>query len=335
MYRYSRGQPGQGTLPRGAGGHNNRAMSPEPGGTTAAFNNNGAVGMEASKDQRLPSSSQDEVILQLENEINELRNACAWKDQRIAELSRTDVPNARLKRDVRLLAAELHQTRKELSDTVRELQELQGQLARGEGSAIGSDVAKLPLSRDVLESSSGTQMGATQGARESWASAERNAADARLYERISELQDENHQLRERLAAAQDGAQRDVGAAMNDVFFQGRQASASSSQRPSEHTARTGSFSTTAFRETYPPQAPSTPVGGQASAPCLPEPEEEPLRPVVYSSANSKNAATIGPTVLQGIGTVDGVSSVAKVLLSRIHSSVCAAHRRPQTAVPMQ
>eukprot|EP00403_Amphidinium_massartii_P008440 CAMPEP_0178426274 /NCGR_PEP_ID=MMETSP0689_2-20121128/29152_1 /TAXON_ID=160604 /ORGANISM="Amphidinium massartii, Strain CS-259" /LENGTH=325 /DNA_ID=CAMNT_0020047959 /DNA_START=73 /DNA_END=1050 /DNA_ORIENTATION=+ len=324
MYRYSRGQPGQSALPRGAGGHSNRAMSPEPG-TAPALNSGGGAasggggGTDGGKEQSWPSSSQDVVILQLENEVNELRNACSWKDQRIAELSRTDVPVARLKRDVRLLAAELHHTRKELSDTVRELQELQAQVARGE--AANNDASKHPLARDVLESSSGAPAAPGQGTRENWANGDRSANDSRLQERVNELQDENRQLRERLAASQDSVQRDGGAPSSEAPQQGRQTSSSSSQRGSAN------FSNTSFRDSYASQqAPST-SGMQASIPSLPEPEEEPLRPVVYSSANTKNAATIGPTVLQGIGTVDGVASVAKVLLSRIHSSVCAAHRR--------
>merc|ERR1711920_867937 len=63
--------------------------------------------------------------------------------------------------------------------------------------------------------------------------------------------------------------------------------------------------------------------------------EEPLRQIVYSTVHTENTATIGPTTLQGVGTVDGVASVAKILLQRIHSSVCAAHRRQLgTALPL-
>merc|ERR1719387_2208299 len=130
MYRYPRGQPGAGpsSLPRPAwgtgGAHGARTASPEPGGGEL-------------KENRL---SQEEIIVELERELQEIRNACALKDQRIAELERTDAPAARLKRDIRLLASELHATRKELSDSMRDLQDLQQQLNRGDtGGAAGRD----------------------------------------------------------------------------------------------------------------------------------------------------------------------------------------------------
>merc|ERR1719188_1377675 len=62
--------------------------------------------------------------------------------------------------------------------------------------------------------------------------------------------------------------------------------------------------------------------------------EEPPRQLVYSTAQHDNFVTLGPTMLQGVGTVDGVASVAKVLLQRVQSSVCSAYRR-QGGVPGQ
>lgn len=70
-------------------------------------------------------------------------------------------------------------------------------------------------------------------------------------------------------------------------------------------------------EAWPPAAP------QAAAAVAQE------EPAVYSTLNHDSAATLGPTMLQGVGTVDGVASVAKVLLQRVQSSVCSAHRRQQ------
>jgi len=261
---------------------------------------------ELSAKERLGQGPQDEVILQLENELAELRNACAWKDQRISELSRTDPAPARLKRDIRQLAAELHQTRRQLSESL--------------GEAEARDGAGAAKGRESVDSAS---TGAGGDAAASGA-AERRAAD--LSAKVGELQEENRQLREALSQLKERA---------ESASHSRQLSGASTQRaPEAHAAQTQPAAQQPAAAGYPGAARQQyPVavqqvanhhhaglpGGAAS--------EEPLRPIVYSSFQHENTATIGPTVLQGIGTVDGVASVAKILLQRIHSSVCSAHRR--------
>lgn len=349
MYRYSRGQPGQGSLPRpawgsGGGSHGARTASPEPGGLTgsnAGTPLSGGATEEAK--QRLAGSPQEEgpaqMILQLENELLELRNACSWKDQRIADLSRTDTPAARLKRDIRHLAAELHHTRKELSESVRELQEMRGQMERGEA---GSGAAP----RDIVDAGGGTP---SHGANSGGAGRGAGAAGSQLRGRIVDLEEENRSLRE--TVVQLKAQ-----GLADTLHQShvRQPSGASTQRVSEpplpsSVSPTASAGTTlGGRQSYTTQqvaalqaptsatlaasAPSTSAAGVA--------QEERLQQLVYSSHSPELAATLGPTHLQGVGTVDGVAMVAKVLLQRIQSSVCSAHRRGipmagQMAVPQQ
>lgn len=334
MYRYSRGQPGPGgvgSLPRPAwGSSGGRTASPEPGGLTGS--NAGTPlggGAEQAKEE-----GPTQVILQLEAELLELRNACSWKDQRIAELSRTDMPAARLKRDIRHLAAELHLTRKELSESVRELQELRSQMERGE---TGSSSAP----RDIVESSSAVAGGkAGQGANSVGRSA---GGDRGLQQRarIAELEEENRSLRE--TAAQVKAQ-----GLPDTLHQShaRQPSGASTQRIPEPTTppcvspmASATFAATPAggRQSYVNQqvaalqAPTSATMA-ASAPStsqvVPANAPQELGPILYSS-QLENGATIGPTMLQGVGTVDGVAMVAKVLLQRIQSSVCSAHRRGQ------
>jgi len=365
MYRYSRGQPGQGgSLPRpawGAGG--GRATSPEPGSASGGGGGVGATGgsNEPDKDRLETAASQSEVIRQLENELMELRNACAWKDQRIAELSRTDVPVARLKRDVRLLAAELHHTRKELSESVRELQEYQGQLSHGDGDGNAP-------SRDVLEglaTGGGAPATPTAGSSAGRGSKDRGSGQdrsAQLSDRIAELAEENRQLKDQckaLQVQQIAAQAQAPASVDaapvreqsfDSLLHNRQPSGSTTQRvpaqdreqqPMGSMAPPGSAGPSPTNnQMRPPFRGKSHVPQPSSATSMaPVPaHEEPLRQIVYSSARTENIATIGPTVLQGIGTLDGVASVAKVLLSRVQSSICcAAHRRPAMgmAVGMQ
>lgn len=356
QYRYSRGQPGQGSLPRpawgsGSGSHGARTASPEPGGLSSG--NAGALGSGASADPS-KGTPQDEVILQLEHELNELRNMLAWKDQRIADLSRTDIPAARLKRDIRNLASELHRTRKDLSESVREAQELRSQLERGEGGRDGAQ-------RDIVDSPSAATSGnATVGANTGStgrASAPGDRDRGQLRSRVVELEEENRQLRETVVQLK-------GHASNDHLHQGhaRQPSGASTQRaaeppssavqPPNSTAPTGGSGTAsnpgasfagsqAARQSY-INAPSPTVTGSSPvvsapsvAPTTPmSAQEEPVRQTVYSSQNMEFTSTIGPTTLQGVGTVDGVAMVAKVLLSRIHSSVCSAQRRPQMGAPL-
>jgi hypothetical protein len=359
QYRYSRGQPGQGSLPRpawgsGSGSHGARTASPEPGGLSST-SNNGALGSGATTEQGkgLP---QDEVILQLENELNDLRNVLAWKDQRIAELSRTDTPAARMKRDIRHLASELHRTRKELSESVREAQDLRAQLERGEVSASGRDGSQ----RDIVDSPSATTSGsgtaghsANNSGSTGRASAPGGDRGTQLRGRLVELEEENRQLRETVAQLK-------APSLNDHVHQShaRQPSGASTQRaaeppssvqPMSSVAATGgpgnsSNAGSGFRQPYmnqqgntlqapSPAVTSSAVSAPSVAPSTPMVvQEEPVRQTVYSSQNMEHTATIGPTTLQGVGTVDGVAMVAKVLLQRIHSSVCAAHRRPQATM---
>lgn len=294
----------------------------------------------------------DEVILQLENELAELRNACAWKDQRIAELSRTDTPAARLKRDVRNLAAELHHTRKELSESVRELQELQAQLAKGEAGAAAAP-------RDIVDRPTG---GTGDAAPPTPQSADRGNGGSgdrggQFKEQISELQDENRQLRDKVSQLQAQTARGnngqmaasgssaVTAPARDPSFDSlhhtRQPSGASTQRASEqlqqpasHSVSGSGYGNDALRQPPPylnQQAVSglsnQQPGGTSPTAASAQQHEELVQQVLYSTAQEHNSTTIGPTMLQGVGMVDGVASVAKVLLSRIHSSVCAAHRR--------
>lgn len=309
-------------------------------------------GSEPSGKERLSSSPQDEVILQLENELAELRNACAWKDQRIAELSRTDTAAARLKRDVRNLAAELHHTRKELSESVRELQELQAQLAKGDSSAQAPrDVVDRPNDAAPAEVAPPTPQSADRG----------NGNGDREKDRrvISELTDENRELRDRLmqlqaqTARQNGPMVSTGssavtAPARDPSFDSlhtRQPSGASTQRasdqplqPSPNPAGSGYGAPDAARQApFLGQQPSVGPGARSTSPTAASAQmqqhEELLQQVVYSTAHEHRAATIGPTMLQGVGMVDGVDSVAKVLLSRIHSSVCSAHRRGPGMMP--
>lgn len=357
QYRYSRGQTGQGSLPRpawGSGSHGARATSPEPGGSAGTPLGNGG---EPTKD-RLGATPQDEVILQLENELHELRNACAWKDQRIAELSRTDVPAARLKRDIRLLASELHQTRKQWSESLSELQELQAQFGRSEAGGTGRDGNTVLLGRDVVDSPSAgansDPIVSGSGVGRGGSSSNDRGSERTLRESIAQLQEENRQLKETVARLQVTPARDQNF---ESVQHTRQPSGASTQRSSEppqpHAAAASlgglpgqpCLAAGGYRAPDPSAAARAPyLGGQGpgqpgaggsgpapSAQTAVAPQEEQVFQIVYSTVHTENTATIGPTTLQGVGTVDGVAAVARVLLQRVHSSVCAAHRRPMGA----
>lgn len=354
MYRYSRGQTGQGSNPRPAWGNGARAASPEPG--TLPGNNSAGTPLGSSSEppkDRMGTTPQEEVIQQLENELMELRSACAWKDQRIAELSRTDTQAARLKRDVRQLATELHHTRKQLSESVGELQQLQAQLARGETDFALRDGAIAAMMRDVVDSpcapaNAGVMLSGFGTAKDSsgggGACSDRgsNSGGVQLRERVAELQEENRQLRE--AVIKMTPSRDQNA---EGMQHARPPSGASTQRFPEplqlHPATAVAVGASAHRVSDPGMAPraqylTAPSGGQpgitaaantqVAGTVVSTQHEEPLRQIVYSTVRTENTATIGPMTLQGVGTVDGVASVAKVLLQRIH---CALHRRQMGA----
>jgi len=270
QYRYSRGQTGQGSQPR-------------------------------------PASSQDEVILQLESELLELRNACAWKDQRIAELSRGDAPAGRLRRDVRLLAAELHRARRQLSESLGERQELQQQRGRGEAVAGAGAAVDSSPSAGACASRGGAERGSERSLRES----------------IGQLQEENRQLKDTVARLQTPPLPDGGLHR-------------ASEPAQPHLPGLGG----GYRSSDPgPLLPraghllgQAGAGGPAAGPpAAGVPQEEQFFQIVYSTVRTELTATTGPRTLQGVGTLDGAASIAKVLLSRIGSSVCSGHRRPAGA----
>eukprot|EP00929_Paragymnodinium_shiwhaense_P056586 TRINITY_DN28323_c0_g2_i1.p1 TRINITY_DN28323_c0_g2~~TRINITY_DN28323_c0_g2_i1.p1 ORF type:complete len:378 (-),score=59.70 TRINITY_DN28323_c0_g2_i1:78-1211(-) len=364
MYRYSRGQSGQARQPvwGSSGGHGARASSPEPGGLAGGGNSNAQGGGGGGGDRgergggEPPKERQDEVILELQNELMELRNVCAWKDQKIAELSRTDTPAARLKRDIRQLAAELHSTRKQLSESLAENQELQERLQRGEVAASSSSAA--------VPGASGASVDATAGDSPSNLLAAGGAGKAHL-QRIAELTEENKALRETVVQLKAQGARSNGVGGSEVvdyggLQHGRQTSGAATQRASDGQISGGlvGVSVAPGRASEPPPPPATTyagavaprapylagptAGGQAAQAGVPIPltplddnqrgAELPIGgtvpQIVYSSANPGAALTMGPVSLQGVGTVDGVSSVAKVLLQRIQSSVLSVHRRP-------
>lgn len=180
MYRYARGQSGgarQVSLGRGYSGA--RTASPEPGG---------GFGSEPTKER------QDEVILQLENELIELRKNLAWKDQCIASLSRTDTIAARLKRDTRQLVSELHLARKQLRENNAEVQDLNGRLNQLDGNS-----ASAPSTRPG-------DSGACNGA----ASREHET----LLKDLNALSEENRQLRETVMQMKAQTSRPNGTAIS-------------------------------------------------------------------------------------------------------------------------
>jgi len=283
---------------------------------------------DASK-ERVGTTQQDEVILTLEAELEQLRSVCASKDQRIAELSRTDTPAGRLKRDIRNLASELHNTRRQLKESMAEVQELQAQVSRSSFDGTSNDAVDSPSSKamgDALPASSGSNALRGSGVdRNNGAGADR----ANLRERITELMEENRQLRETVLHMKG----------SEGLHHTRQPSGASTQRSSETPfgsaalggKEAGALSNPASRQPY--LGGQSPTGSSAHVSAAPyAQQEEAPRQVLYSSANTDNFATIGPTVLKGVGAVDGVASIAKVLLQRMHSSVCAVR---QPGVPGQ
>mmetsp|Transcript_92745 Transcript_92745/g.160518 ORF Transcript_92745/g.160518 Transcript_92745/m.160518 type:complete len:381 (-) Transcript_92745:159-1301(-) len=235
--------------------------------------------------------------------------------------------------------------------------------ASSDNAADANGDAQPPLV-DLSGASTASPPGAHAGADSRRDGADRSS---QLRDRISELTEENRQLREtvvQLKAAPPPREQTSG--LTDGLHHARQPSGASTQRASEPTPASGAQQTSGsgasgapsgqsgtqsgggsgIRQQYSQQASglqavsaSTAAEGTRAATAnsvssasgtsaqASTAQEEPLRQIVYSSANSELTATIGPTTLQGVGTVDGVAMVAKVLLQRIHSSVCAAHRR--------
>lgn len=327
QHRYSRGQSGsgQGSLPRPAwnsGNHGTRTASPEPGA-----NANGTPLGGGSEATKAREERPDDVIAQLENEVSALSNACAAKDQRIAELTRTDTLVGRLKRDVRLLAAELHATRKQLSESVSEQEKLKSQSSSGKlGSASGLDGAA--AANEVVDSPSGGNSGADTGV----SILERERHLKEMMERFSLVEEENRQLKEALAQTRIAAPSREQS--NDNVLHTRQSSGASTQRVSELASQQQQQQhggmTAGYRGSDPLAARYV-VGQHGFAGHAPAPlgglvtpggqREEPVRAVLYSSHNLDNAMTLGPTMVEGVGTVDGVASVAKLVLQRCRSSV--------------
>lgn len=183
-------------------------------------------------------------------------------------------------------------------------------------------------------------------------------------DRIVEVEDENRLLREEVAELKARAAVQVVQAapvdeMLDVprFIQPSSASTqrSSDQTPS-HMAQSISLpqpttftngsvmsgsslgmpqrTTSNSQSQYPASHGWGLVPGTAAVTGITALEEPPTRQCVYSSSCTENTSTLGPIMMQNIGTVDGVASVAKVLLQRNKSSVLAANRHTLPAVGM-
>eukprot|EP00927_Polykrikos_kofoidii_P026264 TRINITY_DN23416_c0_g1_i1.p1 TRINITY_DN23416_c0_g1~~TRINITY_DN23416_c0_g1_i1.p1 ORF type:complete len:370 (+),score=43.70 TRINITY_DN23416_c0_g1_i1:66-1112(+) len=335
MYRYSRGQSGsgQGSVPRpawGSSGGHGRATSPEPGGGTATQAASGpAAGAGVDKSLSVGAGTEtqsrhDEVMMQLENELLESRNACAWKDQRIAELSRTEAPSTRLKRDIRILVSELHVTRKKLSDTQQELQKArdgfrdtgEGLEPSGAASAAGGE-APSPTASGVREPGESLGVG-----RERVGSVDRSKEQFK----ISDLLEENRQLRERLVAYQ-AAHRPSGLSTPGGHLEGFE----SGQHHHHSRVPSGVGGRNSDAPPLPPQgysssgAPRPTYSGTGQNTPIPE---EIVRPTVYSSAPwSEQFQTLGAVVIPNIGTYKGVREMAAMLQKRIDSSVLCVEKR--------
>lgn len=297
------------------------------------------------KDSRaMAPSAQEESIMQLEQELLEVRNAMALKDMMVSELMKDDASAPRLKREIRALAEELHHTRKELSQSMMDLQELQTQLnhENKDGSGAGP--------RDVVESAT-------------------PAVDA---ERMSGLQAENRELREKVSAVQAQLQQRSQNESALIAFP------STSPQNANHqwtAPREAGYDTGVFRPNpslqrmgdYAGTGPGVSVatgqnlggaetgmnglaqhnryasigsGGSNSMQgtgVLQLPVDDSCQPIVYSSLHHGTDSTLGHTHLQGIGVVDGAAAVAKILLGRMTSSVMTTpqQRRPMALGHMQ
>lgn len=317
-YRHSRGQAGQGSLPRPAWGSSshgsNRAASPEPVGTFVSSGGGcgsssgpsgtgtspplGAASDSAASNGRDRFGNPDEVILQLEAELRELRNALALKDQRIAELSRHDAKEGRLKRDIRLLAGELRNTKRQLAERSRRWQEertqLHDALAQLRAIAPGDVTPGNSASIGVLPSGTGAAASGNDG--------------GHLLQRSRPA--ETPQSHTPTGA---GGLSDVrGSRAAPTYLNGTATPGGTVEgRPRTPTAATQAS----------PQVSVGVTAAGATVAVATTPAVDEVRPCVYSTFHTEHAATVGRQELTGIGTVEGVASVAKVLLQRVNGSV--------------
>lgn len=287
MQRYSRGLSGQGGSTRSSWSSGAvRAASPEPGGNTVLTADVGV------SNERLISAP-NEVLQDLEKENLELKNLLQLKDQRIAELSRSDTHTLRLKKDIRMLAAELHDTRKQLRESNALVEDFRVQRA------------KLQTHRPTTESSTSTEaLDGKEVVRPS--PADRAAATA-----FVELEAENQRLRLYV----NDLQLEL-AKLHPQHLDSLRASVAA-QQPRPLDLQNSISSTT---------------GSTRPASSLyQDHDDEYGEMVVYSSQRCEHATRLGRMMLQGLGIVEGSSHAAKVLLSRINSSVYCRQAAPSQA----
>jgi hypothetical protein len=285
--------------------------------------------VEQKESRALTSSGQEpsREVAAAEQELQDLRNSCALKDQKILEMQKSDASASRLKREIRELAEVLHQKRKELSYAHAERARLQQAVNGNQRTPMHQEP------RDLVESS-GTAL--------------TNDSDGRTQDRINSLQDENEQLRQRIALVHAQSER-----RNDPGNLGLPVSSP------QHCAasREGSYDSRSFRRpegnmsgygnaTSPAAANGT-MGG-SRYPTIPGalggnlamiagnnaiPVDDPQRPLVNSSMDHNTASSLGQVPLQGVGMVEGASGVARVLLQRLGSSVYHQQGRRQQQNP--
>lgn len=270
----------------------------------------------------------------MEQELKQLRSECAYKDQQIADLKRAEVSTARIKKDMRQLVGSLHEARKELW---RRRLEQQDSASASRDSAEGESPGRPRPGQAEDAGQAALVVSLQQELRDA-----RQLSDDRAA-LIARFEDENGRLKQSV----DGLQSQVQSQQLQQPHQQpqaqqpqqtRQPSGVSAQKPttadSPHTFTTvagisaGTTVGTSAAAAAPRAVPylgglSTP-GGQVVT-ILPDQHEQ-LQPFVYSNLQD-HGATVGVISLQGIGTVDGVASAAKVLLQRIQSSVCNHQRR--------
>jgi len=280
------------------GGGHARASSPEPGGGGMTPGTAGAEPHEKSSER--DSTSKDDVIVQLEKEVQDMRNLLQQKDQKIQELSRTDMPHARWKKDMRNMAAELRNSRKQVK-------ELQARGAGGDAEGMSSDIS-------------------AAGAAAAAAALERDNRE--LEARLASRDDENRQLRNTVEQLQLQVQSQEQ--QLESLRLGAASQRAVEQTPAQLTAaalarHTSNGSAGGISRPAPyPMA----VAPEMETPAPEESENLVTEMIVYSSHSAEHAASLGKVALQGFGTVDGAGPAAKVLLSRLTTSVFHQQQRP-------